>query len=76
MQVTALAGPFAYFFAPPTVGGGTGGTVAKDALGNNIKVGKHFVGQIWNSGHAETWKLGEAIHVYCLEYHWSCKVEQ
>ena len=39
MQVTSLAGPYAYFFAPPQVGGGTGGTVAKDALGNDIKVG-------------------------------------
>lgn len=39
LQVTALAGPYVYFLVPPKVGGGSGGTVAKDALGNDIKVG-------------------------------------
>lgn len=32
-----LAGPFALFFVPPKVGGGAGGQVAKDALGNDVK---------------------------------------
>ncbi|KAL4444226.1 hypothetical protein ABPG75_011963 [Micractinium tetrahymenae] len=32
-----LAGPYALFFVPPSVGGGSGGQVAKDALGNDIK---------------------------------------
>jgi len=32
-----LAGPFALFFVPPSVGGGGGGQVAKDALGNDVK---------------------------------------
>ncbi|KAL4441468.1 hypothetical protein ABPG77_001972 [Micractinium sp. CCAP 211/92] len=32
-----LAGPYALFFVPPSAGGGSGGQVAKDALGNDIK---------------------------------------
>nr|QFB70700.1 chloroplast cytochrome b6-f complex iron-sulfur subunit [Chlorella ohadii] len=32
-----LAGPYALFFVPPSAGGGAGGTVAKDALGNDVK---------------------------------------
>jgi len=32
-----LAGPYALFFVPPSVGGGGGGQVAKDALGNDVK---------------------------------------
>ncbi|EFN56831.1 hypothetical protein CHLNCDRAFT_57522 [Chlorella variabilis] len=32
-----LAGPFAVFFVPPSKGGGGGGTVAKDALGADVK---------------------------------------
>jgi len=32
-----LAGPYALFFVPPSVGGGAGGQVAKDALGNDVK---------------------------------------
>ena len=50
--VTAVAGgvlyPFAYFFVPKSSGGGAGGTIAKDAVGNNIKKGEyiasHFAG--------------------------------
>jgi cytochrome b6-f complex iron-sulfur subunit len=34
---TAMLGPFAYFFKPNIPGAGTGGTVAKDALGNDVK---------------------------------------
>merc|ERR1711998_578504 len=37
LPVGTLALPYALFFVPKTAGGGTGGTVAKDALGNDIK---------------------------------------
>merc|ERR1711977_56585 len=37
LPVGALAIPYALFFVPSSVGGGGGGTVAKDALGNDIK---------------------------------------
>lgn len=32
-----LAGPYLAFFVPPKAGGGAGGEVAKDALGNDVK---------------------------------------
>lgn len=34
----ALALPYALFFVPPSSGGGGAGVVAKDALGNDVKV--------------------------------------
>merc|ERR1711896_67638 len=37
LPVGALALPYALFFVPKSAGGGTGGTVAKDALGGDIK---------------------------------------
>lgn len=37
LPATSMLGPYAYFFAPPRVGGGSGGQVAKDALGNDVK---------------------------------------
>merc|ERR1711907_132046 len=37
LPVGTLALPYALFFVPKSAGGGTGGTVAKDALGNDIK---------------------------------------
>merc|ERR1712093_309837 len=37
LPVGALAIPYALFFVPNSAGGGSGGTVAKDALGNDIK---------------------------------------
>mmetsp|Transcript_20446 Transcript_20446/g.61566 ORF Transcript_20446/g.61566 Transcript_20446/m.61566 type:complete len:220 (+) Transcript_20446:87-746(+) len=41
----SLAGPFAYFFKPAGGGGGTGGVVALDALGNTVKE------STWLAGH-------------------------
>merc|ERR1711998_275139 len=37
LPVGTLALPYALFFVPKTAGGGSGGTVAKDALGSDIK---------------------------------------
>lgn len=37
LPVGTLALPYALFFVPKTAGGGSGGTVAKDALGGDIK---------------------------------------
>jgi len=37
LNVAGLAGPYVLFFAPPSVGGGSGGQAAKDALGNDVK---------------------------------------
>merc|ERR1719364_5912 len=37
LPVGTLALPYALFFVPKSAGGGTGGTVAKDALGGDIK---------------------------------------
>merc|ERR1711920_153966 len=37
LPVGALALPYALFFVPRSAGGGSGGTAAKDALGNDIK---------------------------------------
>merc|ERR1719265_1690453 len=37
LPVGALALPYALFFVPVSAGGGSGGSVAKDALGNDIK---------------------------------------
>jgi cytochrome b6-f complex iron-sulfur subunit len=37
LNVAALGGPYALFFAPPSSGGGSGGQAAKDALGNDVK---------------------------------------
>jgi cytochrome b6-f complex iron-sulfur subunit len=34
---TAMLGPFAWFFKPNIPGAGSGGVVAKDALGNDVK---------------------------------------
>lgn len=43
-----VLGPFAYFFVPKSEGGGIGGTVAKDALGNSVNkdeyIQSHFAG--------------------------------
>ena len=36
VTVGGLAVPYVLFFVPPGAGGGTGGTAAKDALGNDI----------------------------------------
>jgi cytochrome b6-f complex iron-sulfur subunit len=37
LPITSLALPYALFFVPKSAGGSTGGIVAKDALGNDIK---------------------------------------
>eukprot|EP00355_Strombidium_rassoulzadegani_P006273 CAMPEP_0168627292 /NCGR_PEP_ID=MMETSP0449_2-20121227/11152_1 /TAXON_ID=1082188 /ORGANISM="Strombidium rassoulzadegani, Strain ras09" /LENGTH=206 /DNA_ID=CAMNT_0008669473 /DNA_START=71 /DNA_END=691 /DNA_ORIENTATION=- len=37
LPIGSLAFCYASFLVPPSTGGGTGGTVAKDALGNDIK---------------------------------------
>merc|ERR1711904_1400 len=37
LPVGALAIPYALFFLPKSAGGGSGGTIAKDALGSDIK---------------------------------------
>merc|ERR1711920_428123 len=37
LPVSALALPYALFFVPKSAAGGSGGTAAKDALGNDIK---------------------------------------
>merc|ERR1719235_185878 len=37
LPVGALAVPYALFFVPKSAGGGSGGTIAKDALGSDIK---------------------------------------
>merc|ERR1711988_885171 len=37
LPVSTLALPYALFFVPKSAGGGSGGTVAKDALGADIK---------------------------------------
>ena len=34
---TSLIGGYAYFFVPPSAGGGAGGIAAKDAAGNDVK---------------------------------------
>merc|ERR1719181_1883521 len=34
--VASLGGPFLYYFYPAGVGGGTGGLIAKDALGDDV----------------------------------------
>lgn len=43
-----VLGPFTYFFVPSKSGGGGGGTIAKDALGNDLKkteyINSHFAG--------------------------------
>jgi cytochrome b6-f complex iron-sulfur subunit len=38
LPVASLGLPYVYFFVPPGAGGGSGGTIAKDALGNDIFV--------------------------------------
>ena len=38
VSALGLAVPYLAFFVPPGSGGGTGGTVAKDALGNDVTV--------------------------------------
>merc|ERR1719235_21968 len=37
LPIGALAVPYALFFVPKSAGGGAGGTVAKDALGSDIR---------------------------------------
>lgn len=43
-----VLGPFTYFFVPSKSSGGGGGTIAKDALGNDLKkseyISSHFAG--------------------------------
>jgi hypothetical protein len=39
VQAVGMAGPFALFFVPKGQSGGAGGQAAKDALGNDVKVG-------------------------------------
>ena len=38
VSTLGLAVPYLAFFVPPGTGGGTGGTIAKDALGNDVTV--------------------------------------
>lgn len=38
LPVTSMAIPYALFFVPKSAGGGSGGLVAKDALGNDVKL--------------------------------------
>jgi len=45
ISVLGLAAPYLSFFVPPGTGGGSGGTVAKDALGNDITVAS------WKASH-------------------------
>ena len=51
--MASLAGPFALFFVPVSVGGGSGGQVAKDALGNDVKVRA-----LHSLKHHQLWSLG------------------
>jgi len=37
LPITAMAIPYAAFFVPVSSGGGAGGQIAKDALGNDVK---------------------------------------
>lgn len=40
LSVAGLAGPYVYFFVPPTVGGSGDAIPAKDAEGNDVKASK------------------------------------
>lgn len=59
--------PFALFFVPKGSGGGAGGTVAKDALGNDIKKEEYLGSHLANSRELVQGLRGDATYLIVNE---------
>lgn len=55
--------PFTYFFVPRSSGGGAGGLVAKDALGNNVKKSEYLSSHLANSRELVQGLRGDATYL-------------
>lgn len=62
-----VLGPFAYFFVPSGTGGAGGGTIAKDALGNDLKKKEYLESHFPNSRELVQGLKGDATYLIVNE---------